>query len=47
MGIGKHLKAVKFGPPGYIGFRTANTYHRVDLEPGTRPLTIFISGPLV
>lgn len=31
--------------PGYIGFRSANTYHRVDLEPGTRPMTIFISGP--
>ena len=31
--------------PGYIGFRSANTHHRVDLKPGTRPLTIFISGP--
>ena len=31
--------------PGYIGFRSANSYHRVDLEPGTRPMTIFISGP--
>ena len=31
--------------PGYIGFRSANAYHRVDLEPGTRPMTIFISGP--
>ncbi len=29
----------------YIGFRSANAYHRVDLEPGTRPMTIFISGP--
>ena len=31
--------------PGYIGFRSANTFHRVDLKPGTKPLTIFISGP--
>ena len=32
-------------PPGYIGFRSANNLHRVDLKPGTKPLTIFISGP--
>ena len=32
-------------PPGYIGFRSANNIHRVDLEPGTKPLTLFISGP--
>ena len=31
--------------PGYIGFRSANNFHRVDLEPGTRPITIFIAGP--
>ena len=31
--------------PGYIGFRSANAHHRVDLEPGTKPMTIFISGP--
>ena len=31
--------------PGYIGFRSANAFHRVDLEPGTRPMTIFFSGP--
>ena len=31
--------------PGYIGFRSANTFHRVDLKPGTKPLTIVISGP--
>ena len=31
--------------PGYIGFRSANAYHRVDLEKGTNPLTIFIPGP--
>ena len=32
-------------PPGYIGFRSANNLHRVDLKPGTKPLTLFISGP--
>ena len=32
-------------PAGYIGFRSANNLHRVDLKPGTRPLTLFISGP--
>tara|TARA_E500000178_G_C16817254_1_gene659775 strand:+ start:167 stop:598 length:432 start_codon:yes stop_codon:yes gene_type:complete len=32
-------------PPGYIGFRSANNLHRVDLKPGTKPLTIFIAGP--
>ena len=31
--------------PGYIGFRSANSHHRVDLKPGTKPLTIFIAGP--
>ena len=31
--------------PGYIGFRSANNLHRVDLKPGTKPLTLFISGP--
>ena len=31
--------------PGYIGFRSANTHHRVDLEPETKPMTIFIAGP--
>ena len=31
--------------PGYIGFRSANNLHRVDLKPGTRPLTLFIPGP--
>ena len=31
--------------PGYIGFRTANNLHRVDLKPNTRPLTLFIPGP--
>ena len=38
---GKHWR-----PPGYIGFRSANNLHRVDLEPGTSPLTLFIPGPL-
>ena len=32
-------------PPGYIGFRSANNLHRVDLEPNTKPMTLFISGP--
>ena len=31
--------------PGYIGFRSANNFHRVDLKEGTKPLTIFIAGP--
>ena len=30
---------------GYIGFRSANTLHRVDLEPGIKPVTIFFAGP--
>ena len=30
---------------GYIGFRSANNLHRVDLKPGTRPLTLFLAGP--
>ena len=33
------------GPPGYIGFRSANTFHRVDLKTRHKPLTLFISGP--
>ena len=31
--------------PGYIGFRSANNFHRVDLKEGTKPMTIFITGP--
>ena len=31
--------------PGYIGFRSADNLHRVALKPGTKPLTLFISGP--
>ena len=30
---------------GYIGFRSANFLHRVDLEPGVCPITIYIPGP--
>ena len=37
---GKHWR-----PSGYIGFRSANNLHRVDLKPGTKPLTIFIPEP--
>ena len=37
---GKHWR-----PPGYIGFRSSNSLHRVDLESGTKPLTLFIPGP--
>lgn len=37
---GKHWRR-----PGYIGFRSANNFHRVDLEPETKPLTLFIPGP--
>tara|TARA_B110000114_G_C14719367_1_gene248597 strand:- start:191 stop:457 length:267 start_codon:yes stop_codon:yes gene_type:complete len=37
---GKHWRSA-----GYIGFRSANTLHRVDLQPHTRPMTLFISGP--
>ena len=31
--------------PGYIGFRSANTFHRVDLKKDTKPMTVFITGP--
>ena len=37
---GKHWRE-----PGYIGFRSANNLHRVDLKPNTKPLTLFIPGP--
>jgi len=37
---GKYWRA-----PGYIGFRSANNLHRVDLKPNTKPLTLFIPGP--
>ena len=39
-GVHNHWRA-----PGYIGFRSANNFHRVDLEPETKPMTIFIPGP--
>ena len=45
MVIGKQQKRENFGENLAIGFRSANHYHRVDLKPGTRPMTIFISGP--
>ena len=32
-------------PPGYIGFRTADHLHRVDLKPNTNTMTLFIPGP--
>ena len=30
---------------GYIGFRSANNLHRVDLKSDSKPLTLFIPGP--
>ena len=32
-------------PPGYIGFRSADHLHRVDLKPNTGTMTLFIPGP--
>ena len=29
----------------YVGFRSADNLHRVDLEPGMKPVTIYIAGP--
>ena len=37
---GKHWRS-----PGYIGFRSADNLHRVNLKPGTKPITVFIPGP--
>ena len=31
-------------PPGYIGFRSADHLHRVDLKPNTNTVTLFIPG---
>ena len=31
--------------PGYIGFRSADHLHRVDLKPNTNTMTLFIPGP--
>ena len=28
----------------YIGFRSADNLHRVDLEPGIKPITLYIAG---
>jgi len=45
-GYWETLKTGKFWrSAGYIGFRSANTLHRVDLKKNTKPLTLFISGP--
>ena len=45
-GYWETIKSGKFWrPPGYIGFRSANNLHRVDLEPNTKPITLFIPGP--
>ena len=44
-GYWETVKSGKFWrPPGYIGFRSANNLHRVDLKPNTKPLTFFIPG---
>ena len=29
----------------YVGFRSADNLHRVDLEPDIKPVTIYIAGP--
>ncbi len=29
----------------YIGFRSADNLHRVDLDPNIQPITLFIAGP--
>ena len=29
----------------YVGFRSADNLHRVDLEPGIKPITLYIAGP--
>ena len=45
-GYWETLKTGKYWrSPGYIGFRSANNLHRVDLKLGTKPMTIFIPGP--
>jgi predicted transcriptional regulator of viral defense system len=43
--LGNNKKGKFWRKPGYIGFRSANAYHRVDLKEGTKPMTIFIPGP--
>ena len=37
---GKHWRST-----GYIGLRSANNLHRVDLKSDSKPLTLFIPGP--
>ena len=32
--------------PGYIGFRSANDFHRVDLKPGNKAFNPFYSWPI-
>ena len=45
-GYWETIKTGKFWRrPGYIGFRSANNLHRVDLKVGTKPMTLFIPGP--
>ena len=45
-GYWETIKEGKFWRPrGYIGLRSANNLHRVDLEKDTKPLTLFIAGP--
>jgi len=44
--LGRQLLKENFRrPPGYIGFRSADHLHRVDLEPGKETMTLFIPGP--
>ena len=35
------LKLKILRPAGYIGFRSANTHHRIDIKPGTNPNHIY------
>jgi len=45
-GYWETLKTGKYWrSPGYIGFRSADNLHRVDLKYGTKPMTLFIPGP--
>ena len=39
------IKGKFWRPQGYIGFRSADHLHRVDLKPNTDTITIFIPGP--
>jgi len=39
------LKGKIWRKAGYIGFRSADHLHRVDLKPNTETMTIFIPGP--